>query len=345
MDVASANRIACHGNGHVDAVAGGSAVYAFDGYRLAVGPRELSRGDRTMAMPSRVFDCLVYLVEHRDRAVGRDELVAAVWGRVDVSDAQLGQIVLRARRVVGDDGHGQRFIRTMPKFGYRWTAPVEMSVADARHAGPMDVQPATAAPSGVAPPRRKPLLAMLATMLLAATAIGMARARGDADTVTPGGQVAIVLPIDVAAQPGDEWIRLGGMDVLAARLRTGGLQVPASDSMLALLASADGAGADTRLRRFNAAAWIVRANLVAMNLGWRADVAATSADGGVLQAGSVGHEPLTALRQAGDRLLVQLGRDSRPAHAGSVGHLRFPLAGTPTIGDGVAISRPLERLE
>ena len=155
----------------------------------------------------------------------------------------------------------------------------------------------------------------------------------------------IVLPVDVAAQPGDEWIRLGGMDVLAARLRAGGLQVPASDGMLALLASADGAGADARLRRFNATAWIVRANLVATNLGWRAEVAATSVGGGVLQAGSVGHEPLTALRQAGDRLLVQLWRESRPVQAGSAGHLQIPLAGTPAVGDSVAISRSLQRVE
>ena len=63
---------ACHGNGQVAAVAAGSAIYVFDGYRLAVGPRELSRGGRALAMPSRVFDCLVYLLENRDRAIGRE---------------------------------------------------------------------------------------------------------------------------------------------------------------------------------------------------------------------------------------------------------------------------------
>lgn len=348
MDVATANRIACHGNGHVDAIAAGPAVYAFDGYRLAVGPRELSRGGRILAVPLRVFDCLVYLVEHRDRAVGRDELVAAVWGRVDVSDAQLGQIVLRARRVVGDDGNGQRLIRTMPKFGYRWMAPVEVSAADARTAGQRDAPTATAAASGVVQPARsprKPLLALLASGLLAATAFGMARPRGDTDIAIPGGQAAIVSPVDVAARPGEEWIRLGGMDVLAARLRAGGLQVPASDGMLALLASSDGAGADARLRRIDPAAWIVRARLIATDLGWRADLAATSADGGALQAGSVGREPLTALRQAGDRLLVQLGREAPPVRAGPPGQLQPAPTGTPATGDSVAVSSPLQRVE
>ena len=342
MDVASSSRIESDAHGHVDA-ARGPVVYAFDGCRLAVGPRELSRGGRAMPMPSRVFDCLVYLVEHRDRAVGRDELVAAIWGRIDVSDAQLGQIVLRARRAVGDDGHGQRFIRTMPKFGYRWTAPVEVSAPDTWHASPLDPPPMAAAATDAAPPRRKPLLALLATALLAATAFGTAQPRGGTGIGPPGEQVAIVLPVDVAALPGDEWIRLGGMDVLAARLRAGGLQVPASDGTLALLASTEGAGGVARLRRSDTGAWIVRVSLVATSPGWRAELAASSARGISLRAGGVGPEPLSALRQAGDGLLLQLGPDAHAAPDGSKGPLRSPLAGMPAIADRFPDS--LQRME
>src|SRR3954469_16995719 len=80
-------------------------TYQFHEYRLDRSARELSRHGEPVTVPTRVFDCLVYLIENRERAIGRDELVAALWGRVDVSDAQLGQIVLRARRAVGDDGN------------------------------------------------------------------------------------------------------------------------------------------------------------------------------------------------------------------------------------------------
>ncbi|HEY6940082.1 winged helix-turn-helix domain-containing protein, partial [Dokdonella sp.] len=97
-------------------------TYLFDDFRLDRSARELRRDGVPVTVPTRVFDCLLYLIENRERAVGRDELVAALWGRVDVSDAQLGQIVLRARRAIGDDGNDQRYIRTMPKFGYRWLA-------------------------------------------------------------------------------------------------------------------------------------------------------------------------------------------------------------------------------
>lgn len=84
--------------------------------------RELRRNGELVTLSPKVFDCLAYLIEHRERAVGRDELMAAVWGRADVSDTLLGQTVLKARRAIGDDGNEQRMIRTVPRFGYRWVA-------------------------------------------------------------------------------------------------------------------------------------------------------------------------------------------------------------------------------
>src|SRR6185312_17139164 len=87
-----------------------------------------------IAVSPRAFDCLAYLIEHRDRAVGKDELVAAIWERVDVSDTQLGQTVLRARRAVDDDGQTQTVIRTVSRFGYRWVADVSTAADGALEA-------------------------------------------------------------------------------------------------------------------------------------------------------------------------------------------------------------------
>lgn len=61
--------------------------------RLRFGPRlidlatrELSDDGRLLQLSPRVFDAVAYLIEHRDRAVGRDELMAALWGKADVAD-------------------------------------------------------------------------------------------------------------------------------------------------------------------------------------------------------------------------------------------------------------------
>jgi DNA-binding winged helix-turn-helix (wHTH) protein/tetratricopeptide (TPR) repeat protein len=99
-------------------------IQIFGEFRFVRSARELWRGAKRVELPRRTFECLDYLIANRERAVGRDELVAAIFGRPDVSDAQLGQIVLRTRRAVGDDGNAQQAIRTIPGFGYRWVAEV-----------------------------------------------------------------------------------------------------------------------------------------------------------------------------------------------------------------------------
>jgi DNA-binding winged helix-turn-helix (wHTH) protein/tetratricopeptide (TPR) repeat protein len=70
----------------------------------------------------KVLDCILHLVEHHDRVVGYDELILAIWRHDNVSNHQLSQIVLQARRAIGDDGQAQHSIRTMPGIGYRWVA-------------------------------------------------------------------------------------------------------------------------------------------------------------------------------------------------------------------------------
>src|ERR1700753_3436416 len=91
-------------------------VYAFGDFVLDPLTRELRRGNVAENLPVSTIDCLIYLVQHRNRSVGRDELASAVWGRVDVSEASLTQAIMRLRRVVGDAS----CIRTTPRLGYRW---------------------------------------------------------------------------------------------------------------------------------------------------------------------------------------------------------------------------------
>ncbi|WP_257388870.1 winged helix-turn-helix domain-containing protein, partial [Tahibacter caeni] len=110
---------------------------------LDIAARELRRAGERVELPPTVFDCMTYLVEHRDRAVGRDELVAAVWGKTSISDTMLGKAVLAIRRAVGDDAERQTVLRTVPRFGYHWVAPVVAAVAET---------PAASAPAAVATP-------------------------------------------------------------------------------------------------------------------------------------------------------------------------------------------------
>jgi len=72
----------------------------------------------------RAFDLLVYLIEHRDRAVSKEELQEAVWPRMILTESALTRCVMKARKAVGDDSQRQTIIRTVHGHGYRFVAPL-----------------------------------------------------------------------------------------------------------------------------------------------------------------------------------------------------------------------------
>jgi len=65
---------------------------------------------------------LRYLLENADRLVTKEELIRAIWPDVVVNDESLTRCVSEVRQAI-DDGD-QAIIKTTPRRGYRFTAPV-----------------------------------------------------------------------------------------------------------------------------------------------------------------------------------------------------------------------------
>ena len=315
-----------------------SSSFRFGDYRLDTAAHELWCGERMVALPPKSFGCIAYLVEHRERAVGRDELISAVWGRVDVSDDVLAQALLRARRAVGDTGNEQRAIRTVPRFGYRWVLPVDDVAAPAAPAEAPAEQPA-ASPASVARdaasapmPRRRGwrIAAMFAALALVAGAFGLWSWREHAGTAAPavgaGERTVMVLPVEVRG--GDRaaaWIRLGAMDYLAAGLRGhADLKVLPSEQTLLLAGGViDPADAGTlhRLELSTGARYIVAPQATAVDGAW-AIVLDVYHDGGVLSYEARGDNPLDASSLALARFAAALGVSAEPpARTGAAAEL------------------------
>ncbi len=105
--------------------------YRWDDCSLDRDGTLLTRQGRQVDISRKVLGCLCHLVENRDRVVSYDELIRKIWGHDNVTNHQLAQVILSARRALGDDGQAQRLIRTMPGLGYRWVgAVVEVSAAN-----------------------------------------------------------------------------------------------------------------------------------------------------------------------------------------------------------------------
>lgn len=113
--------------------------YLFDSFVLDTAARELSDNGSPVPIEPRVFELLLYLVENRDRMVSKDELIEAVWQGRFISEAAMSSAVRSVRKAIGDDGKGQRFIKTMHRQGFRFVAPVVEAGAGADDNGPEDI--------------------------------------------------------------------------------------------------------------------------------------------------------------------------------------------------------------
>jgi TolB-like protein len=99
-----------------------AGTYRFGDVTLDPDSRELARGGVPARIEPKVFDLLRYLIEHRGRAVDKDELQERIWPGVVVTEASLTRCVMKARRAVGDEDRPHRVIRTVHGFGYRFVA-------------------------------------------------------------------------------------------------------------------------------------------------------------------------------------------------------------------------------
>lgn len=315
--------------------------YYFRDFRLDPAARELRQGERAVALPASAFDGLVHLIENRTRAVGRDELIAAIWGRADVSDTLLAQTILRIRRELGDSGAENSAIRTVPRFGYQWVeethsqesqpeaaeSPGRMAeapasetpeVAPAASDASLEPEPAAPAPAVVRPASgwRWAWPVVLGVVLLAAL-VWWLRPDHAIHEEDVAGRVeqdvaAYVLAANVPDLEEWRWLRLGLMDLVATRLRSGGLVTAPSETVLASIQQ-DG----TALMALPEAL-AVQPAAEFQDGQWRV-VLTVVKEKESLSVQASAPDVLAAARMAADELLIRLGRAPLPASEGNDG--------------------------
>ncbi len=105
-------------------------VYEFGDFRLDAGKRLLWRADAQVPLTPRVFETLLYLVEHHDTVLDKERLMEAVWPDSIVEENNLTQNISTLRRVFGETPGSHHYIVTVPGRGYRFVADVKMREAE-----------------------------------------------------------------------------------------------------------------------------------------------------------------------------------------------------------------------
>lgn len=127
--------------------------YIIGPFRLDADAAILFRGSAPVALGQRAIAVLRVLVERAGAPVSKDALIKSAWAGLIVEESNLPVQIAALRRVLGEEPGGERWIETMPKYGYRFTGPVSEAtrqtapspIFDAgAEAPPLPAQPAVA---------------------------------------------------------------------------------------------------------------------------------------------------------------------------------------------------------
>jgi DNA-binding winged helix-turn-helix (wHTH) protein len=108
---------------------------------------EISSQGKVVKLEPRTMRLLVYLVEHRERVVGVQELLDSVWANVIVTSQSVYSTIAQLRQALGDMADSPAYIATVPRKGYRLIAPVSEIPAAERGPASAGAGVAAAAPA------------------------------------------------------------------------------------------------------------------------------------------------------------------------------------------------------
>ncbi|MCI0391164.1 MAG: transcriptional regulator [Acidobacteria bacterium] len=103
-------------------------IYEFANFCLEPGKRILLRDGQVVPLRPKLFNLLIYLIEHRDAVLEKEKITREVWenlsqGSSEKPYANLTNSIKELRQVLGDDSDNPIFIETVPRRGYRFIAP------------------------------------------------------------------------------------------------------------------------------------------------------------------------------------------------------------------------------
>src|SRR5438094_8868306 len=100
-------------------------IYEFGTFQLDTAKRFLRRLDGTpVPLTPRVFDTLLYMLEHHADVLDKERIMQAVWPDSIVEENNLAQAISKLRQIFGETPASHDYIVTVPGRGYRFVAEV-----------------------------------------------------------------------------------------------------------------------------------------------------------------------------------------------------------------------------
>jgi len=200
----------------------------FGAFQVDLRTGELRKGGVRINLPDQPLQVLRTLLERPGELVTREELRQRLWSAETFVDFEHGvnAAVRRLRDALGDSANVPRFIETLPRRGYRFTAPLiqETATEDApsEEQAKKEELPTLATPAR--PVTRARLLGVIATMALVAAAAlwafgYLSPSTVNRESVGRGRFMLAVLPFEnLTGDPDQEYLADGMTEELIAQL-------------------------------------------------------------------------------------------------------------------------------
>ena len=107
-------------------------TYSFEEYRLSGLTEQLTCNNEHVKLEPQLFNLLSLLVSNYGETVDRQQIQDQVWGGRPVSDEAIRVAIKKLRDTFNDDAKVPRYLKTIPRKGYRWLKPVviEQTISD-----------------------------------------------------------------------------------------------------------------------------------------------------------------------------------------------------------------------
>ncbi len=112
-----------------------SGQFEFGAYRLDAQSGMLFREGDHVALPPKVAELLVALVQAAGSVLTREELVQRLWPDTVVEEGSLSSHISLLRKALGENSKALDFIETLPKRGYRFVASVKRLASEPHDSG------------------------------------------------------------------------------------------------------------------------------------------------------------------------------------------------------------------
>lgn len=106
-------------------------LFEFGSFCIDTRECTLSRDGKPVPLTPKTYEILLALVENHGHTLGKRELIDRVWADTFVEVGNLSRNISTLRSLLGDDTHQPRYIKTMPKRGYRFDAEVREIIEEA----------------------------------------------------------------------------------------------------------------------------------------------------------------------------------------------------------------------